>query len=84
MNARLPKSVGEMIDRLSITNLKIWHLEEAIRQGREGELGLEEVGRRALEIRSLNAERVALVNGINVVLDPGAFPDRKVNHASGA
>ena len=75
-------SVGDAVDRLAIVNLKISLLEADIRQGKEAELGLEEVGRRALLIRDLNKERVALKNHLNEVLDPGAAPDVKVAHRS--
>lgn len=75
-------SVGDLVDRLCITNLRIWHLEEDVRAGKEGQLGLEEVGRRALAIRDLNKERVALKNALNEVLDGEAFRELKVKHAS--
>ncbi len=75
-------SVGEMVDRLSIVNLKIGYLEADIRQGKEGLLGLEEVGRRALAIRALNSERVALRNALNDRLDVTAHAEIKVAHAS--
>jgi hypothetical protein len=77
-------NVGELVDRLSIVNVKIALLEVDIRQGREGSLGLEEVGRRALAIRDLNRERVALRNALNETLDPEAFTEHKVRHASGS
>ncbi len=76
------KTVGELVDGLAIVNLKIAFLERDIRLGKEGELGLEEVGRRALDIRDLNAERVALRNALNELLDPNAAVERKVDHAS--
>ena len=75
-------SVGEAIDRLAIVNIKISLLEADLRQGKEAQLGLEEVGRRALQIRDLNKERVALKNHLNAILDPDASPDIKVAHCS--
>ena len=75
-------SVGDAVDRLAIVNIKISLLEADIRQGRERALGLEEVGRRALQIRDLNKERVALKNHLNAILDPDASPDVKVAHRS--
>jgi hypothetical protein len=62
-------------------NGKIWDLEADIRKGKEGELGLEEVGRRALAIRDLNGKRVEVKNNINHTLGSG-FTETKVNHAS--
>ena len=56
-------------------------MESDIRKGKEGELGLEEVGRRAILIRNLNRERVALKN--KIIEETGiGFKDVKVNHAS--
>lgn len=75
-------SVGELVDKLSITNLKIARLEADIRDGKEGVLGLEEVGRRALAIRDLNGTRHACIAALNAILDPTAPRDIKVDHAS--
>lgn len=61
-------------------NGKIWDLESDIRRGKEGELGLEEVGRRALAIRDLNAQRIAVKNSI--AARHGATTEIKGNHAS--
>ena len=52
------------IDDLYEVNGKIWDLEFDIRRGKEGELGLEEVGRRAIAIRNLNNIRVNIKNKI--------------------
>lgn len=65
------------------TNAAIWQLESAIRQGREGEMGLVEVGRRALAIRNLNAERVTLKNQIHDLMGDG-WTETKIDHASEA
>lgn len=75
-------SVGELVDRLCIINVRIALLEKDIRDGQEAQMGLEEVGRRALTIRTLNAERVALRNALNEKCDKNAFRDIKVAHAS--
>jgi hypothetical protein len=63
-------------------NRRIWDLEADIRQGKEGRLGLDEVGRRALAIRDLNAERIRLKNAIATEI--GEFEDVKIDHASAA
>lgn len=52
------------LEKLYAVNASIWDLECDIREGREHELGLEEIGRRALRIRNLNNQRVALKNQI--------------------
>lgn len=71
----------EWLKDLYKINAKIWGLEADIRKGKEGELGLEEVGRRAILIRNLNRERVALKN--RIIQETGiGFKDVKVNHAS--
>jgi len=67
------KEVEVFIGLLKV-NGKIWNLESDIRQGKE--LGLEEVGRRALAIRDLNKERIALKNSIS------HYKETKINHAS--
>ncbi len=62
-------------------NKKIWDLESDIRRGKEKELGLEEVGRRAIEIRNINQQRVSIKNQITEETGNG-FKDIKMNHAS--
>jgi hypothetical protein len=68
--------------RLKEINGKIWDLEAGIRRGAEGELGLEEVGRRALQIRDLNRIRVGLKNEVAHAV--GEFEEPKIDHASQA
>lgn len=77
----MQEAVADLIDRLCIANIKISILESDIRQGKEDELGLEEVGRRALEIRDINRERVALKNTLKEIFGDG-FKDIKVKHGS--
>ena len=71
----------EWIDRLYQANAQIWDLESDIRRGKEGELGLEEVGRRAIKIREINKIRISIKNEIVEATGSG-FKDIKVNHAS--
>lgn len=71
----------EWIDRLYEVNGKIWDLEFDIRRGKEGELGLEEVGRRAIAIRNLNNIRVNIKNKVAEETGIG-FKDIKKDHAS--
>lgn len=68
------------VHRLHEINSQIWDKESDIRRGKEGELGLEEVGRRALAIRDLNAQRIAIKNELAATV--GGFQEIKVNHAS--
>lgn len=72
--------INEQVNRLYEINGKIWDLESDIRKGKEGELGLEEVGRRAIQIRIYNGERISVKNEIAEVL--GGFIEVKGDHAS--
>jgi hypothetical protein len=73
--------VDDVVMDLFLANAAIWQLEWQVRQGREGELGLEEVGRRALAIRDHNAERIRLKNRI-ADLTGSPFREWKTAHAS--
>jgi hypothetical protein len=75
------EGLTEYVEQLYKVNGRIWDLESDIRKGKEGELGLEEVGRRAIAIRGINGERVAIKNTINTLYKTG-FVETKVNHAS--
>lgn len=72
--------VYDYLFQLKEWNGKIWDLESDIRKGKEGELGLEEVGRRALAIRDLNGERIRVKNQIAELFDE--YLEKKFNHAS--
>lgn len=49
-------------EELKRTHDQIWDLEAELKTGREAELSLEEIGRRAIAIRDHNNKRVALKN----------------------
>lgn len=74
--------IHSAIIKLTEVNGAIWDLEADIRQGKEGTLGLEEVGRRALKIRDLNQVRVSCKNELVVRFNEG-YQDLKSSHASG-
>lgn len=57
------KIVNEYEDLKRIHN-EIWNLEAELKSGREAELALEEIGRRAIAIRDHNNKRVKLKNTI--------------------
>lgn len=57
-------SVTDELELLYTIHSKIWALESELKTGREQELPLEEIGRRAIAIRDLNNQRVALKNTI--------------------
>lgn len=71
----------EFVEKLKEINGKIWDLESDIRKGKEAELGLEEVGRRAIQIREFNKIRVQYKNEMVKIYGEG-FEDIKMNHAS--
>ena len=75
------ETINQFINKLVDINGQIWDLEADIRQGKEAELGLEEVGRRALAIRKLNKIRVGYKNEMVELFNEG-FKDIKVNHGS--
>ena len=61
-------------------NGEIWSLESDLRQGKEGKLGLKEVGKRAIQIRDLNNKRIAEQNRLIEIF--GGFKNIKKDHAS--
>ena len=71
----------DWFEELYDINRRIWDLESDIRRGKEKELGLEEVGRRAILIRNTNKQRVAIKNKIAEETGSG-FKDVKMNHGS--
>jgi hypothetical protein len=73
--------INHKINQLIEINGMIWDLESDIRKGREGELGLEEVGRRAIKIREFNKIRVGYKNDVVEVFGEG-YKDIKMNQAS--
>ena len=62
-------------------NGRIWDVEASIRQGHDAELGLEEIGRRALKIRTINKERIEYKNKVARELGMDFF-EIKIDHAS--
>ena len=59
-------TLGELIDRLSITHIKQWHLEEIMA---DKDVSLEEKGKIPDQIISLNNFRKELVEAINEYFD---------------
>lgn len=73
--------VDEWIEELYKVNGRIWDLEADIRAGKDKELGLEEVGKRAIQIRNINGERIRIKSKIIDKIGQG-YKDIKINHAS--
>jgi len=55
-------SITKEIDELYVIHKQIWDLEAQLKSGRENELPLDEIGRRAIAIRDLNNKRIKLKN----------------------
>ncbi len=70
-----------LVEQLYAINGLMWDAEFAIRQGQDEGLGLEEIGRRALHIRDLNKQRMAIKNEIVEKTGDG-FVDCKMNSDS--
>lgn len=64
-------TIAELIDRLSITNTKQWHLEEIIA---DPELEQEERGKLADRVNDLNLFRNRLIAAINKYHDDEVRP----------
>ena len=60
----------------------IWALEAELKSGLEAQLPLEEIGRRAIEIRNWNNQRVALKNTMAAKLGQGHVIEIKRDHIS--
>jgi len=71
-----------LLCELQIANLDVWFYESQIRAGKEGELGLKEIGKSALAIRESNSIRICKVNEINKLFGVTDCEERKVDHAS--
>ncbi len=61
------KSVGELIDELSIVNVKIFHLVDVVDQSEDEK----EVAEAAKKLHKLNRRRVELKNALDSILDQG-------------
>ena len=70
-------SVKSLLDDLEETHLSIWALESDLRRGLENNLGYEEIGRRAVDIRNYNNQRVNIKNQL---ADALGDPIKEVKH----
>jgi hypothetical protein len=69
--------VQPLLERLEVVHLSIWALESDLRRGLEDNLGYEEIGRRAVEIRNYNNIRVTIKNNLAEALGD---PVREIKH----
>lgn len=63
-------SLGELVDRLSVVNNKLWHVQERVYQAARSDAGLGAQDVKALT--GLNLERTSLINAINEKMNDGA------------
>ena len=73
--------ITQHMQRLQGIHNAIWELEKELKSGQEHKISLEEIGRRAIEIRNLNNKRIQLKNQMAETLD---CPVREIKkeHAS--
>ena len=62
----MPETLGSLIDKLAITNLRLWHLEEV---KHDDEASDSEVADVARKIGVVNKQRNALIDEIDEFLD---------------
>lgn len=73
--------IDDQLNELIELHLQIWSMEDDFKKYRDSEYTLEEIGRRALAIRDLNALRVVLKNKMAEILGCNVR-EIKQNHAS--
>jgi hypothetical protein len=74
------QELASLVDKLYHINGLMWDAEYAIRNGQDENLGLDEIGRRAINIRDLNRKRMKIKNDI-IDLTGDGFKDAKMNYA---
>jgi hypothetical protein len=74
--------IQKELQELFEVHSQIWSLEAELKSGREHELELAEIGRRAIAIRDLNHHRIALKNRMADILGQGHVKEIKQDHLS--
>lgn len=69
MQSQNIESIQSHIAALAEIHNAIWELEKELKSGQEQLLPLEEIGRRAIEIRNLNNRRIQLKNAMAEILN---------------
>lgn len=75
-------NIQEELDELTKIHREIWKLESELKSGKEDQLELAEIGRRAIEIRNWNNKRIALKNSMADKLGQGYIREIKKDHLS--
>jgi hypothetical protein len=76
------RKLSDLVEKLYECNAAVWDAEYAIRKCQDEELGLKEIGRRALRIRDLNKQRIAVKNEICKLVKQDTFTDCKMNSST--
>lgn len=80
-NARYRLSIGELIDRISISNIKIWHLEQAISEAKK--IGDKDaIAKMSIQVRELNRDRSDLREEINAVMNDKKLGTNKIEYVN--
>ncbi len=74
------KSIGEQIDELILTNIKIWHEDTHLRNCKT--LTNREKTGYGMRGRALNAFRSQMKHSINTFFGDALFDERKVNYSA--
>jgi len=69
------------MQKLKEAHSAIWELESSLKSGLEEQIPLEEIGKRAIKIRNLNADRIATKNAISTKLNCSVI-ELKQDHLS--
>lgn len=81
LSALWEQETWKVFEDLLRANAEIWRLESAIRQGKEGDMSLSDIGTRALKIRDVNNRRIELKNKLSQMLGWN-YKEVKIDHAS--
>jgi hypothetical protein len=73
-------SIGELIDRLSIVNIKMWHMDVGISECKE-KGDMVGAGKFAILARDLNRERADLREEINMRLEGQSRGSNKIEYS---
>ena len=74
--------IASELDELYQIHSQIWNLESELKSGVEEQLPLEEIGRRAIQIRDWNNKRISIKNHLSKKLGQGYIQEIKQNHLS--
>lgn len=71
------------VDELEDIHENIWSLESELKSGKDNQIPLEEIGRKAIAIRDWNNKRIALKNRIAETVGQDLVREIKKEHLSG-